>query len=77
MTDKGRPALNGKAIRKQVTISFSKDPVWPKIHLLNYLPANAHKPAPMFFSIDFGAVQNAVGDPGITPEEVQQDHGVS
>ena len=41
VTDKGTPALNGKAIRKQVTISFSKDPTWPKIHLLIYLPAAA------------------------------------
>jgi len=70
VTDKGTPALDGKAIRKQVTISFSKDESWPKIHLLLYLPANARKPVPMFFTINFGAVQNAVDDPGITPEEV-------
>jgi hypothetical protein len=70
VTDKGTPALDGKAIRKQVTISFSKDPAWPQIHLLIYLPAAAHKPVPMFFSINFGAIQNAVDDPGITPEEV-------
>ena len=70
VTDKGALALDGKAIRKQVTISFSKDETWPKIHLLIYLPANAQKPVPMFFTINFGAVQNAVDDPGITPEEV-------
>jgi len=70
VTDKGTPALDGKAIRKQVTISFSRDPAWPKLHLLIYLPAAAHKPVPMFFSINFGAVQGAVDDPGITPEEI-------
>ena len=70
VTDKGTPALDGKAIRKQVTISFSKDESWPKIHLLIYLPANARKPVPMFFTINFGAVQNAVDDVGITPDEV-------
>jgi len=70
VTEKGTPALDGKAIRRQVTISFSKDPTWPKIHLLIYLPAGAHKPVPMFFTINFGAIQNAVDDPGITPEEV-------
>ena len=70
VTDKGTPALDGKALRKQVTISFSKDPSWPKIHLLIYLPVNAQKPVPMFFTINFGAIQNAVDDPGITPEEV-------
>lgn len=70
VTDKGTVALNGKAIRKQVTIWFSKDQGWPRIHLLIYLPAAARKPVPMFFSINFGAVQNAVDDPGITPGEV-------
>jgi len=69
VTDKGTPALEGKAIRKQVTISFSKDANWPQLHLLIYLPANAHKPVPMFFSISFSPVQCAVDDPGITPEE--------
>jgi hypothetical protein len=70
VTDKGTPALDGKAIRKQVTISFSKDETWPKIHLLIYLPANAKKPVPMFFTINFGPVQDAVDDPGITPDEI-------
>lgn len=70
VTDKGTPALDGKAIRKQVTISFSKDPAWPKIHLLIYLPAGAKKPVPMFFTINFGPNQCAADDPGITPEEV-------
>jgi hypothetical protein len=39
VSDKGTPALNGKAIRKQVTIYLSKDKTWPKIDLLIYLPA--------------------------------------
>lgn len=69
-TEKGTPALDGKAIRKQVTIRFSDDDSWPKIHLLVYLPANAKKPVPMLLSINFGAIQNAVEDPGITPETV-------
>jgi len=68
--DKGTPALNGKAIRKQVTIYLSKDKTWPKIDLLIYLPAAAKKPVPMFLSINFGAVSNAVDDPGIKPSEV-------
>jgi hypothetical protein len=72
VTDKGTPALGGKAIRKQVTIWLSKDKsaVGPNINLLIYLPAAAKKPVPMFFSINFGAVQNAVDDPGIRPDEV-------
>jgi len=70
VTEKASPALDGTAIRRQVTISFSKDDTWPKIHLLIYLPAHAQKPVPMFFTINFGAVQNALDDPGITPDEV-------
>ena len=35
IVDKGTPALNGKAIRKEINIHLSKDPSWPVIHLLN------------------------------------------
>ena len=70
VTDKGTPALNGKAIRKQVTIYLSKDKSGPNINLLVYLPAAAKKPVPMLLSINFGAVQNAVEDPGIKPDQV-------
>src|SRR5580692_5492379 len=70
ISEKGTPALNGKAIRKQVTIYLSKDKSWPKIDLLIYLPAAAKKPVPMFLSINFGAVSNAVDDPEVKPGEV-------
>jgi hypothetical protein len=69
MVDPGTPALNGKAMRKQVTIYLDKDRTGPSIDLLIYLPAAATKPVPMFFSINFGAVQNAVDDPGIKSEK--------
>ena len=68
IVDPGTPALNGKAIRKQVTIYLAKEKAGPSIDLLIYLPAAASKPVPMFFSINFGVVQNAVDDPGIKPE---------
>lgn len=70
IVDKGTPALNGKAIRKQVTIYLNKEKTGPSIDLLIYLPAAATKPVPMFFSINFGAIQNAVDDPEIKPETV-------
>ncbi len=70
VVDKGTPALNGKAIRKQITIYLNKDKTGPTIDLLIYLPAAATKPVPMFFSINFGVVQNAVDDSGIKPETV-------
>jgi len=75
VTEKGTLALNGKAIRRQVTIHLSKDASWPEIHLLVYLPAAAKKPVPMFFSINFGAIQNAVDDPGIAPQKVWDPKG--
>ena len=68
--DKGSAAFGGKAIRKQVTIHLSKDANWPEIHLLVYLPVAAKQPVPMFFSINFGAIQSAVDDPGVTPQKV-------
>jgi hypothetical protein len=69
IVDQGTPALNGKAIRKQVTIYLNKDKSAPAIDLLIYLPASATKPVPMFLSINFGAVQDAVDDPGIKSEK--------
>jgi hypothetical protein len=70
ITDKGTPALNGTAIRKQVTIRLTADADGPAIHLLEYIPASAKKPVPLLLSINFGAVQNAVEDPGIMPQMV-------
>jgi len=63
--DKGTPAFNGKAIRKQVTVFFTKDTSKHKMDLLVYLPANATKPAPLLLVINFNANANAVDDPGV------------
>src|SRR5262252_3981700 len=48
--DKGTPALDGKAIRRQVTIYFSRNKSGPKMDLLIYLPATARKPVPLFLN---------------------------
>ena len=72
VTDKGTPALDGKAIRKQITIHLSKDPSWPPIHLLEYIPANAKKAVPMYLDISFGTLPSIVSaDQGITPTKVR------
>src|SRR5215813_5503090 len=42
--DKGTTALNGNALRRQVTVYFSRDKQGPKMDLLIYLPAGARKP---------------------------------
>lgn len=71
--DKGTPAFDGKALRKQVTIYFSKDKSGPKMDLLVYVPAAsaaAHKPVPLLLNISFTANSNTVDDPGVKPGEV-------
>lgn len=68
--DKGTPALGGKALRRQVTVYFSRDRKGPKMDLLIYLPAGARKPVPLLLNLSFTANSNVVDDPGIKPGEV-------
>jgi len=68
--DKGTPALDGKAIRRQVTVCFSPDKDGPKMDILLYLPADANKPAPLLLNLSFSANSSVVDDPGIKPGEV-------
>ena len=68
--DKGTPAYDGKAIRRQVTIYFSKDKTGPKMDLLLYLPADAAKPVPVLLNASFSANSNAVDDPGVKVGEI-------
>ncbi len=51
--DKGTPALDGKAVRRQVTVYFSSDKNGPKMDLLIYLPAAARKPVPLLLNLSF------------------------
>jgi len=68
--DKGTPALDGKAIRRQVTVYFSPNKNGPKMDLLIYLPPNVSKPVPLLLNISFAANSNALDDPGIKPGEI-------
>jgi hypothetical protein len=68
--DKGTPALDGKALRRQVTVYFSPNKNGPKMDLLIYLPAGAGKPAPLLLNLSFSANSSAVDDPGVKPGEV-------
>jgi len=63
--DKETPAFNGKAIRKQVTVYFTKDTARFKMDLLIYLPANAVKAVPLLLSISFVANNQLTDDPGV------------
>ncbi len=59
--DKGTVAFNGKAIRKQVTVYFTKDTVH-KMDLLIFLPAKAKKPVPLLLNISFAATNQSTTD---------------
>jgi len=59
------PALNGKAIRKQVTVYLTKDTSDHKMEILIYLPAGSTGPVPVFFNVSFSANCSVVDDPGI------------
>lgn len=63
--DEATPALGGKAIRRQVTISFSDNPDDPKIELLRYVPADAQKPVPVLLNFSFMPTALTVDDPGV------------
>jgi hypothetical protein len=73
--EKEAPAFDGKGIRRQVTIYFSKDKSGPKMDLLEYLPAAAKKPVPLLLNIAFSANSNTVKDPGVKVGEIWgRDH---
>jgi hypothetical protein len=61
-----RQALDGHAVRKQVTISFADGADSPKAHMLIYLPTPATKPAPLFLALSFSPVHTVYTDPGVT-----------
>jgi hypothetical protein len=65
VVEQGAPAFDDKAIRRQVTIHFTKDPAGPRVDLLLYLPAKAKGPTPVFLNMSFFANNLAVADPGV------------
>jgi hypothetical protein len=73
--DKGTPAFGGKAVRKQVTVYFSKDSTDHKMNLLIYLPAAAKKKVPLLLNISFSAPNQIAGDPGVAVGEIWNREG--
>jgi len=63
--DKAGRAFGGKAIRRQVTIYFSRDKAGPQTDLLIYLPAGASKPVPLLLSLGFAGNNTMVNDPNV------------
>jgi hypothetical protein len=64
-----RKALGGKAIRKQVTISFPGVKDSPKLHLLLYVPAR-YGAVPVVLGLNFNGNQTIDPDPGIDLSEI-------
>jgi hypothetical protein len=61
-------AFNGKAVRKQVNIYFTKDKSGPVLHLLSYTPTAAKGPVPLLLNISFSPNQSTVpSDPAVIP----------
>ena len=71
--DKGTPAFNGKAIRKQVTVYLTKDTSDHKMNILIYTPAAAKKPVPLLLNISFIAYNQLVDDVGLRVGDVWKD----
>ncbi len=69
------PAFDGKAIRRQVTLYFTKDTTAYKADLLIYLPSNSKKPVPLFFNISFLPNALTINDPGIRRGTMRNKEG--
>lgn len=65
VVEQAAPAFDGKAIRRQVVLYFTKDRSGPRMDLLIYLPRDANGPMPLFLNMSFFANNLAVMDPGI------------
>ena len=58
-------ALDGRAVRKQVTLVFGEGTDPPSMDLLVYLPAGATAPPPVFLGLNFEGNHAVHTDPGI------------
>jgi len=63
--DRADGALDGKAVRKQVTVRFTQDANGPSMDILIYLPRDANGPAGLFVGLNFRGNHAISKDPGI------------
>ena len=68
--DRGTPVLDGKVIRRQVTVRFSHAGFGPRMDLLLNVPAAATKPVPLFNTLNFSGNHRIGPDPGVRIGEV-------
>jgi hypothetical protein len=78
VAEQSSEAFGGKAIRKQVTVYFTKDKNGPQMSILMYLPANAKGPVPVFLGLNFRGNHATTNDPAvfITKNWVRPAEGV-
>ena len=63
-------AFGGRAIRKQITVHFSKTADGPKMHMLIYAPAKSKGKVAAFLGLNFDGNHTVHADPGIRLAEV-------
>ena len=59
-------ALDGRAVRKEVVVHFTKEANGPSMRLMLYLPKNAKGPVPAFLALNFFGNHSIHPDPKIT-----------
>lgn len=65
LAESDQQALNGKATRKQVTITFTVNGSGPALHLLIYAPNATPGPHPTFLGLNFSGNHSIHPDPAI------------
>jgi len=58
-------ALGGKAVRKQVAVTFLPGGTGPRMEILIYLPTAVKRPVPLFVAMNFQGNHSIHRDPGI------------
>lgn len=64
-TARNENALNGTALRREVTVSFPSKPGAPAMQLLIYTPKKAAGPAPVFLGMNFSGNHTVEADPAL------------
>jgi hypothetical protein len=65
-TKRDDKALNGLAVRREVTLYLTGRKDGPQMHLLVFVPKAAKQPAPVFMGLSFNGNHAVHSDPGIT-----------
>jgi metallo-beta-lactamase class B len=72
VTSTDRAALNGTAIRREITLTFEHNGRSHRVPFLFYLPAHASGPVPVIIGLNFAGNQTVDSDRGITLPSIWQ-----